>query len=221
MSRFTRTLMLLASISFFMATGCADEKVTDVPRDDQEIARAADEIARLQAELDRARGDRAGLEDEILRLRDELNNARARLAELERDRGPVWTNVPGGKMTSIEGTILFDSGDAKLRDGARQVLQQVATDIRRDFSDYDIYVFGHTDNEPIKVSGWDDNYELSCQRALSVVRYLQSVGAQKNMLAGGWGENVPAASNATAEGRQKNRRVEIYAIQTKAALAQQ
>lgn len=219
MSQFTRMLMVLTCLSMLAATGCG-EKEPVTPRDDQEAARAADEIARLQADLDRARADRAGLEDEILRLKDALEDAQQQLEELAKE-GPVWTNVPGGKMTSIEGTILFDSGEAKLRDEARNVLRNVAADINNDFPDYDIYVFGHTDNEPIQVSGWDDNYQLSCERALSVVRHLQSLGCQKNMLAGGWGENVPAASNATAAGRQQNRRVEIYAIMTKAALGQQ
>jgi len=221
MSRFTRSVLILASISVFLAAGCAEEKKVEEPRSDQNAAGAADEIARLQSELDRAKGDRAGLEDEILRLRNELDKTNKELADLKSQKAPVWTNVPGGKMTSIEGTILFDSGEARLREGAKDVLRQVAADIRADYPNYDIYVFGHTDNEPIKVSGWDDNYELSCERALTVVRYLQSLGCQKNMLAGGWGENVPAASNATAAGRQKNRRVEIYAIKTKAALGQE
>ena len=80
------------------------------------------------------------------------------------------------------------------------------------FADHDIYVFGHTDNVPIRESGWKDNYELSCQRALSVVRQLQASCVMQFVAACGWGEHRHVADNASNATRQANRRVEIFAL---------
>ena len=71
-------------------------------------------------------------------------------------------------------------------------------------------VVGHTDTEPIKKSSWKDNLELSAQRALSVTRYLMDHGIpDKQVEASGCGSARPVASNSTADGKAKNRRVEI------------
>ena len=125
---------------------------------------------------------------------------------------PKWENVPGGVMTSIEGTVLFDSGKATLKPGAREALSAIAEVISSRYPDYDIYVYGHTDNEPIKHSPWKDNLELSAQRGLTVARYLMEVLGSTDVSAGGWGEHRPKAENTTAANRQANRRVEIYAM---------
>ena len=70
---------------------------------------------------------------------------------------------------------------------------------------------GHTDNEPIKYSGWKSNWELSTARATSVLHYLvDDKGVNPKLVkAVGYGEFRPVAANDTPEGRQLNRRVEI------------
>jgi len=75
-------------------------------------------------------------------------------------------------------------------------------------------VEGHTDNEPIKYSGWRSNWELSSGRALAVVHYLID---KRNLepdriRAVGFGEFQPVASNDAPEGRRQNRRVEIVIL---------
>ena len=74
---------------------------------------------------------------------------------------------------------------------------------------------GHTDNQPIKRSGWKSNWELSTARALSVLHYLgdKSV-AEPRLAAIGYGEYKPALLPMTIpkQGRQKNRRVEIVIL---------
>ena len=71
-------------------------------------------------------------------------------------------------------------------------------------------VVGHTDTDPIKKSKWKDNWELSAQRALSVLRYLVKRGITKEKIqAVGCGESQSIASNSTASGKARNRRVEI------------
>ena len=69
---------------------------------------------------------------------------------------------------------------------------------------------GHTDTDPIQKSGWKDNWQLSSERALSVARYLVSHGVpEKQVRAVARGSTQPVASNSTATGKAKNRRVEI------------
>ena len=79
---------------------------------------------------------------------------------------------------------------------------------------HDIGIEGHTDNEPIKYSGWKSNWELSTARALSVLHYLidEKGVAPIRVSAIGYGEYRPIASNSNKEGRQANRRVEIVIL---------
>jgi len=82
--------------------------------------------------------------------------------------------------------------------------------LQSQYSGKQIDIVGHTDADPIKKSKWKDNWELSTQRALSVVRYLIKRGIPEDRIrASGCGAARPIASNATVSGKAKNRRVEI------------
>jgi len=109
--------------------------------------------------------------------------------------------------------VLFDSGKAKIRSEAHNVLDKVTKVINEKASDRNLAIEGYTDNEPIKKSGWKSNWELSTARATSVLHYLEERGIEpKKLQATGYGEYRPVASNDTVEGRQKNRRVEIIIL---------
>ena len=111
--------------------------------------------------------------------------------------------------------LFFDSGRAALKDSGKEVLKKVA-DAMKSYEDKAIRVVGHTDNVPItkglqKV--FPSNWELSAARATTVVRFLQDAGiAPERLLATGRAEYAPVAPNDSAEGRQKNRRIEITLI---------
>jgi chemotaxis protein MotB len=111
--------------------------------------------------------------------------------------------------------IFFDSGRAKLKTGGKEVLAKVGEALKG-YENKVIRVVGHTDNVPIAKglqSSFPSNWELSVARAITVVRYLQEVGvAPERMVASGRSEYDPVAPNDTAEGRQKNRRIEIMLI---------
>ena len=115
-----------------------------------------------------------------------------------------------GLVTRMLDRLLFDSGKAELRPTAFPVLDKVARVIGG-VPGQPVTVEGHTDNEPIKRSAWKSNTELSIARARTVTDYLVSrhgIGADR-LKAVGYGETRPIASNRSAAGRQKNRRVEI------------
>ena len=105
--------------------------------------------------------------------------------------------------------LLFDSGSATLQPGADKLLAEVAQLLNLD-SSHPITVEGHTDNQPISNAQFPSNWELSTARATNVVRFLISQGVNRYRLgAVGYADLHPIASNATAAGRARNRRVEI------------
>jgi chemotaxis protein MotB len=151
------------------------------------------------------------LQDELSRLKEAKSLLESRLRR-EIDSDQVTLNMEErGLVITFVAEVLFDSGKAKIKPEGKKMLDKVARVIREEDIDNDIGVEGHTDNEPIKYSGWKSNWELSTARATSVLHYLVDDGGltPERLSATGYGEYRPIASNATPEGRQKNRRVEI------------
>lgn len=111
---------------------------------------------------------------------------------------------------TMNGALLFDSGSAELKAESEQILQKVG-DILQYYGSGIIEIEGHTDNVPINSSHYPSNEELSSARALSVFYFLTDNTSldPMNLRHAGMGERVPIADNSTAEGRSRNRRVEI------------
>lgn len=112
---------------------------------------------------------------------------------------------------TINGSILFDSGSATVKSEAYPILSKVG-DILKVYDDYFIEIEGHTDNIPISNNKeYENNLWLSTARALNAASYLiEKKGLNPaTVKSSGRGEHEPVASNQTAEGRQKNRRVEV------------
>lgn len=102
--------------------------------------------------------------------------------------------------------VVFEQGGSSLNKASRQALDALILKLKR-HPDVSIAVDGHTDNRgSAKV-----NLELSKQRVISVVRYLVINGIDGDRLTPhGYGESRPLFSNATEEGRRRNRRIEIF-----------
>jgi len=172
---------------------------------DAEQARAAAEAAKLaadaQAEQARARADQAQAavaqaEQEKNALRERLREQLSVILETRETARGLIVNVSD---------VLFDTGSATLKPGAREKLARVAG-ILASHPDLKIEIEGHTDS----VGGNDYNQRLSERRAESVRTYLvQQKIAATAVDAEGFGESHPVASNATPAGRQQNRRVEL------------
>jgi len=106
--------------------------------------------------------------------------------------------------------VLFASGSAEITPKGREILFKVAGVLGK-VKDKGIYVVGHTDNVPIHSGLYPSNWELSAARASSVIRYLSEAGGlvPERFTAMGRAFYQPVASNATPEGRQENRRVDV------------
>lgn len=110
----------------------------------------------------------------------------------------------------LNGSILFDSGSASIKSDTKMFLQKISSILVK-YRNYIIEIEGHTDNVPVGNSNFENNRELSAERARSVYEYIMSQDnfIDANMKITGYGESRPIASNATEDGRTKNRRVAI------------
>lgn len=120
-------------------------------------------------------------------------------------RSQQWLEV------EIRTDILFPSGVATITPSAHVVLDELARIFAR-FNN-SIRVEGYTDDRPINTAIFPSNWELSAARAASVVRrFAEHDVAPDRLGIIGWGEQRPAASNDSAEGRNQNRRVLIVVL---------
>ena len=137
-----------------------------------------------------------------------------RLAREIADKQVLLEQTSRGLVITMANDILFDSGKAKLKRDAHDVLKKIASVIQEAAPDRNVGVEGHTDSVPIKHSGWKSNWELSAARATNVLHYLiDECGMEpQKMSAIGYGEYRPVETNDTKEGRGRNRRVEIIIL---------
>lgn len=166
-------------------------------------------------------------------LKDTVESSRRRLEELRRaqaasearaalyrelalklkamiDAGDLAITLRDGRMVlRLSNDVLFDSGRADLKPGGKRALTELAA-VLRTLLDRHFQIAGHTDNEPIRLSPFHSNWDLSTARALEVVSFLASQKVEpRNLSAAGYGEFDPVDSNDTKSGRSHNRRTEI------------
>lgn len=120
-----------------------------------------------------------------------------------------------GVILQLGDSILFDTGQAVLKEESYQVLNVISTIIPQ--IDNEIMVQGHTDNRPINSAQYPSNWELSTDRALAVVKYfINEKGlSPEKFSATGYGENRPLVENNSIGNMGINRRVDILIVQQK------
>lgn len=154
-----------------------------------------------------ARGDRRAEQDEFLRLKRELD-AYARSHGFSSSIETL-VNSRGLVIRLLTDRVLFDSGSAVLKPEAGPLLAKISDLVNVD-SAHPISVEGHTDDVPIATGVYPSNWELSAARAAGVVRFMIAHGVAATRLeATGVADQRPIATNTTAAGRSRNRRVEI------------
>jgi outer membrane protein OmpA-like peptidoglycan-associated protein len=172
---------------------------------DAEQARAAAEAAKAaaDAQAEQARAQAQQAQAAVAQAEQDKNALREKLRE-QLNVILETRETARGLIVNVS-DVLFDTGSATLKPGAREKLARVAG-ILASHPDLKIEIEGHTDSV-----GTDDyNQRLSERRAESVRAYLiQQKIAPTAVDAEGFGESQPVASNATPTGRQQNRRVEL------------
>ncbi|MDO8662870.1 MAG: flagellar motor protein MotB [Candidatus Omnitrophota bacterium] len=166
----------------------------------KEVDNVVKQKERELSELEKAKLE---LEDA---LKKEIGDYKAKLEMTER-----------GLVITFLSEVFFDSGKDMVREDGKDSIRRVAEVLNRDVPNSNVAIEGHTDNQPIKYSGWKTNWELSSARALAVLHYLinECEVRPTRLSANGYGEFRSVAANDTKENMQKNRRVEIVILPSK------
>ncbi len=216
--RFTLVLLI---ITFSFLQGCSLFMVKDKAK----LENLEVEVRYLKNQLDKVTEEKDAA---INRLQSEKTREITKLEEAKSELERSLIKEIGEYKAKLEMTerglvitflteIFFDSGKDVVRDEGQEVLAKVAEVLNSNVPDSFIAVEGHTDNVPIKYSGWRSNWELSSARALAVLHYLieQAEVKPERLSANGYGEYRPVDSNEAEEGQQQNRRVEIVILPEK------
>ena len=164
-------------------------------------------FASTQQSLQDCTAERDRLASANASLQQQLANATQAPPKTVDTVPPGWTqDVNKGTVSvGLASDVLFDSGKAILKSSAKSKLNSIVGTIKQKYSGKEIGIVGHSDTDPIRKSKWKDNWELSCERALAVTRYLISQGIPaKQLAASGRSQYHPIGAT-----KSQNRRVEI------------
>ena len=201
---------------------------------EDQLAQAKKDYAALQRSLDKSLANTTQNNVSIEKLVDQINESNQYIRHLVEVKSKsdslnmVLTNnltrslskeelkevdvqvLKGVVYISLADNMLYKSGSYEINERAGETLSKIAK-IIMDYKDYDVLIEGNTDDVPISRENIRNNWDLSCLRASSVVQELQNkYGVDpKRLTAGGRGEYNPIATNATAAGKQRNRRTQI------------
>lgn len=212
---------------------------TEISASKAEVVQITNALTALRLRIEELTGllakkDRQASRDKvaIASLGKSLNNALAnRVQELQRFRSEFFGRLRDvlkgrddveivGDRFVFQSEVLFAQGQADIGpDGQEQLaklgyaLADIAKKIPSDIN-WVLQVDGHTDDVPVRAGRYADNWDLSTERALSVVRYLNQQGLQANRLAAaGYGEYQPLDAADSDDARRKNRRIELKITQ--------
>lgn len=164
----------------------------------KELNKRSAQIAELQRLIDAS-------EAQMQQLKNAISNA---LHNFE-GKGLTVVHKNGKIYVSMENKLLFSSGSWAVGQDGKKAVEQLA-DVLSKNTDINVLIEGHTDTVPYTGTTLIDNWDLSVKRATAIVRILQSKGVNPTQItAAGRSEFLPIDSNKTAEGKAKNRRIEI------------
>lgn len=176
-----------------------------------QLERSSAKILDLEGNLSAITDERNSLLEANAALKQSLNDLPKVLISTERIApGATMNPETGGIM--LRDDVLFDRGKSVLKKQGKTIIQELASNIQRDYPRNVIYIDGHTDNTPIKKSKNADNWELGAKRAHAVFKEFVALGFDKKILrlsSSGWAQPVPGVNPDIESGRRQCRRVEI------------
>ena len=200
--------LIILSVGCAELTGLREEKVLMTQR--------IEELQRENEGLDSKYAVSEGENTRLIEERNRLENAQRSMENRLRGTGVSVKIKEGHISVVLPSSVLFNSGQTKLRKSAKSSLSKVCRILEKDFPNETIRVEGHTDSDPIKRTKqlYRSNWELSAVRSATVLHYLIDnchLDPTKLYLAG-FGEFQPVASNKNKKDKKKNRRVEIVVL---------
>jgi chemotaxis protein MotB len=210
------TIVSLFALLAFVSIGCQD-KVHDenmsLHRQNRELqaknTELEDELSKRpdQSQIQTYQQEIASRDAKIKELQDQLRQAPPGQPQENAWQGIEVTRDRSGAITvNLPGDVLFDSGKADLKSGAKTTLNKVVAAIRKEYPGKRVYVNGYTDTDPISRTKdkWEDNLDLSAARARSVSRYLVEQGLDQKLVGPrAFGDTQPRGSKSAS------RRVEV------------
>jgi chemotaxis protein MotB len=171
---------------------------------EQKVASMQSSVDALNADLEKTKAENQKMhstyESLVGQLRDEVSSGHVEIQQ-----------VRDGIRVNLAQDILFKSGSANLDKSGKDLLAKVAEEFKN--SAYQVVVIGHTDNQKIGsalAQRYPTNWELGAARSGTIVRLFQDAGiAPGRLMAVSAADARPRADNATPEGREQNRRIEI------------
>ncbi len=219
MKKTMKLAVVLMAISTLLLSGCTDwkKKYEGINVEYENLQGRYDSCMNA---LDSTSAEKSELTSKLAARQKEIDNLQSQIEDLQQTEGEatgfgdeydVDFDAEKGTITvTLPNSILFAPGKASLKSIRNADLNNIYSVIRDKYRDKQIDIAGHTDSDPIKKSNWDDNWQLSAERALSVLRYLKDQGIPADQIrAVACGASRPVASNSTSDGKAKNRRVEI------------
>ncbi len=216
-------LMTAAALSLAvvaMSTGCADNKTK------AEKASLLQQNKQLQDQIEQERAARAAAEARantppIMAPQDNTPPAAsvpdmggipdaAAANSIGSDLGGGLhrgTNDRGETTLTVSSDVLFDSGKATLKPSAKTALDKAAAILKKEYASQQLRIEGYTDPNPVRKSGWDDNWDLGSARANAVRKYLATKGVRDMYIASFGDTKLKSTKNLALD-----RRVEIVVV---------
>jgi chemotaxis protein MotB len=184
----------------------------------RELEQARAELEEKVKQLEEEKGSLTAAvqakDEELSKLKATYDTLQEQM-KTEIETGDIKVTQSGGRLqVDLVDKILFDSGQAEVTEKGGEVLRRLGGVLAK-VDDKAIQVCGHTDDSPIAdkelQARYPTNWELSAARAVNVVRFLHEKAKvpAKRLVAAGYGQFHPIATNANHEGRARNRRIEI------------
>jgi len=200
--------LIILSVGCAELTGLREEKVLMTQR--------IEDLQRENEGLDSKYAISEGENARLIAERNRLESAQRSMENRLKGTGISVKIKEGHISVVLPSSVLFNSGQTKLKKEATGSLSKVCRVLEKDFPNETIRIEGHTDNDPIRRTKqlYKSNWELSAMRAATVLHYLIDnchLDPDKLYLSG-FGEYQPVASNKDKSGKKKNRRVEIVVL---------
>jgi outer membrane protein OmpA-like peptidoglycan-associated protein len=213
-------VVLLAVAS--LATGCCDKEKKQIEYLTQQNTELGDSNKDLRGQLASAKNRESDLLSQIetkdltvSALRAENTDLRQKLSAAGTAAAPVRPGETPVYKVTVGSDILFPAGRATLSSAGKTRLNEILRELKARYAGMMVRVYGYTDSDPIKHSRklWQDNLDLSANRAMAVTRYLISKGIDAdNVETIAMGATHFIASNNTKAGKAKNRRVVLVVV---------
>jgi chemotaxis protein MotB len=194
----------------------------------RDLYQREDQLNQLSSKLEKERSELTSLKNELseknksfIELQKILNRKDSAVDAIKQkvsaallgfeNQGLTVTKKNGKVYISLDEKLLFNSGSTEVDPRGKNALHKLAGVLEQN-RDINITIEGHTDDVPVVAGAkYEDNWDLSVQRATSIIRILLDGTTinPKRLIASGRGEYLPVDSRKTSEARQKNRRTEI------------